>query len=631
MSNVEHSSPSFPTSPILTNRLTLQTFSVHNVHGKKEASGKTPASPRSLEWDVWPNGKPNSKNRLWAQPLQLLQLHGHGAHADPPPRQPTRFPVPRQHYRDLHHRSRGFAALRSIQQQQASKQLQAEFPQCSDLQASGNRWQVMCQVVQASRKLGRFRTKNLSQRTIFSSQSKGKRDRDMNIVHSLKRQSKSPKHLPERKVDSAVRGAIMAQRKVHGAEAEVEARNWEMRNSDCCFFKRSITNLDLNDFSYTKQVDGQIRLRETRLACMENWNWEIGSSTKILQVIATKLKNWEEFVAKKQVEQDKRDLLKLSLQQERNLDDRESNDGSDSGITEQSEFLVRCKRIFTILNQEAALERSHVPGKTSTILGPRTFPRCNSGLPGDTLNGTGIAGNVFSNDHLLKKDCLLRSSAIQRIWHLPLRELRPDTIETDKDKRASGMKRVNRSIRRFNHFTSKAEVEPVESYWWNLFSQWYDGSSENSYYGTDSWNISWLYGVSKLESQLQKWSLSTSSSRSSDHYALDQRSWDCKINWRTYDIDDRLQGKMIFLTSICLMRWLRQPRRMLLNTQTHFRKRVSVEEQWAQKHNRFLPRKTDCVRDLRVFPCNRCSWSSPRTLNSVRYKFTEWRCSRFRR
>ena len=33
--NVEQSSPSFPTSPILTNRLTIQTFSVHNIHGKK--------------------------------------------------------------------------------------------------------------------------------------------------------------------------------------------------------------------------------------------------------------------------------------------------------------------------------------------------------------------------------------------------------------------------------------------------------------------------------------------------------------------------------------------------------------------------------------------------------------------
>ena len=38
---------------------------------------------------------------------------------------------------------------------------------------------------------------------------------------------------------------------------------------------------------------------------------------------------------------------------------------------------------------------THVPARTSTILSPRTLPRCDSGLPRNTLNGTGIAGNVF--------------------------------------------------------------------------------------------------------------------------------------------------------------------------------------------------------------------------------------------
>ena len=49
-------------------------------------------------------------------------------------------------------------------------------------------------------------------------------------------------------------------------------------------------------------------------------------------------------------------------------------------------FLVRCERIFTILNQGAALERP-----TFTV----TMPRYDSGLPRDTRNCTGIMGNVF--------------------------------------------------------------------------------------------------------------------------------------------------------------------------------------------------------------------------------------------
>ena len=70
--------------------------------------------------------------------------------------------------------------------------------------------------------------------TIFSSQSKGKRDRDTNVVHSLKDRDNLHKIL-ERKVDSAVRGEMMAQRKLYEAEAEVEARNCEKRNSDIAF------------------------------------------------------------------------------------------------------------------------------------------------------------------------------------------------------------------------------------------------------------------------------------------------------------------------------------------------------------------------------------------------------------
>ena len=63
--------------------------------------------------------------------------------------------------------------------------------------------------------------------TIFSSQSKGKRDRDEHVVHSLKDR--------ENLQNSAVRGERMAQQKLYEAEAEVEARNWEKRNSDIAF------------------------------------------------------------------------------------------------------------------------------------------------------------------------------------------------------------------------------------------------------------------------------------------------------------------------------------------------------------------------------------------------------------
>ena len=102
--------------------------------------------------------------------------------------------------------------------------------------------------------------------TIFSSKSKGKRDRDQNVVHSL-RDRKISKKILERKVDSAVRGERMAEQKLCEAEAEVEARNWEKRNSDIAFHE---INQEFESqrfhFSYIKRVDqfslhGDLELR----------------------------------------------------------------------------------------------------------------------------------------------------------------------------------------------------------------------------------------------------------------------------------------------------------------------------------------------------------------------------------
>ena len=57
-----------------------------------------------------------------------------------------------------------------------------------------------------------------------SSQSKGQRDRDQNVVQTLRDRENLQTFL-ERKVDSAVRGEVMSQRRLYEAQAEVEARN----------------------------------------------------------------------------------------------------------------------------------------------------------------------------------------------------------------------------------------------------------------------------------------------------------------------------------------------------------------------------------------------------------------------
>ena len=70
--------------------------------------------------------------------------------------------------------------------------------------------------------------------SVFESVSREKRDRDLNVVQTLKDRQIIHKIL-ERKAAIAVRGERMAQQRLYEAEAEVEARNWEKRNSDIAF------------------------------------------------------------------------------------------------------------------------------------------------------------------------------------------------------------------------------------------------------------------------------------------------------------------------------------------------------------------------------------------------------------
>ena len=75
----------------------------------------------------------------------------------------------------------------------------------------------------------------------------------------------------ERKAELAARGEKMAQQILEQAEAEVEAKIGK-RDILISLFKRSIRSSNLNDFSYNKQIDGQIKLKQITSACMENWN-----------------------------------------------------------------------------------------------------------------------------------------------------------------------------------------------------------------------------------------------------------------------------------------------------------------------------------------------------------------------
>ena len=118
----------------------------------------------------------------------------------------------------------------------------------------------------------------------------------------------------------------------------------------------------------------------------------------------------------------------------------------------------------------------------------------------------------------------------------------------------------------------------------NWFSRWCDGFSKISFLGNASRKIPRLHEITKLENQLQGWSL-LKNSRSSSHNSVDQRSWDSKVNWYHRD---RLWRETDFPDRDMLDAMIASASKKILDRHLHFRRRVSVEEQRAQKFDRFL-------------------------------------------
>ena len=136
----------------------------------------------------------------------------------------------------------------------------------------------------------------------------------------------------------------MTQQKLYEAEAEIETRNWKKRNSDFTFQEINqefeSQRFQLHQVSrWTDQTQrdkislyGELELRNTHLP---------RNHVRITQ----ELKTWEVFVTKKQIEQDKQELMNY-LCIKRESWDRESIIDPRFRITEQSKFLVGYRRML---------------------------------------------------------------------------------------------------------------------------------------------------------------------------------------------------------------------------------------------------------------------------------------------
>ena len=249
----------------------------------------------------------------------------------------------------------------------------------------------MCWVGLGPQEIGAELMRESVATTLFSSQSKGKRDRD---TLCIRWERENLQNIFERKGDFAVRGGEKLSKYCIKLRLRLR-REIGKGEIPTLFLERSIKNLNLNDFSYIKQVHGQIRLRETKLTCMEIWNWEIGSSKKIMQGIAKNSKNWEKICCEEIDQAIQARIEELSaLQQHRNLSIASQMVVHIRDLQNEVNSLSDAREFHDLESREQFWSdpRSR---SNSTILTSRILPRCDSGSPRNTHNCTGIMGNVF--------------------------------------------------------------------------------------------------------------------------------------------------------------------------------------------------------------------------------------------
>ena len=262
----------------------------------------------------------------------------------------------------------------------------------------------------------------------------------------------------------------------------------------------------------------------------------------------------------------------------------------------------------------------------SSLLSPRTMPCRDSGLAHDTRNNTGTSGNFFERPLAQEGLSLSLSAIFNNSENLASSSqgLRPDTTET-AGKRDGEMKResLNTSVVS-PHFQSRSGML---NHIGGIYS--HHGMMDYPRIPVMEWNLgkfpdpvefqSWKV-ISKLK-YVRKQPILRSLCSGSKKLRLQNHLSDIAVDYRAKRLrrpryawcDDR----------VCIEKASQHA--------DPFPKESKCRRAACSKTRPILTRKTNCVHDLRVFPCHWSLQSRTRTLRFVQYTFAEWRRPRFRR
>ena len=342
----------------------------------------------------------------------------------------------------------------------------------------------------------------------------------------------------------------MAQQRSYEAEAEVEPRNWEKRNSVIAF----------------QEINQEFVSQRFQLHQTSRWA-DQAHRDKISLYGDLELTNrvFEENHARdcQQIGELVENLLRRNRSSKTSKNwwivyaSRgesyccESVVDTDSGITEQSKFLVsQMRQNFTTLNRWAALERPTFPVNPWIFRVPE---ECWAAILECRLRNTmGTSGNVFVR-LLGEKDDPLHSSAVQRIWHPPLKnwDLILQKLQGDKGVKWKENRWTRQSLYRISNEKVACWiilVELVLTVVWLILRNF---RFRNCIWGNfrNLWNFKAEKSTSTLKHVRKQQTLISQCNRSK------KLRWQSQLTnlWHRY----RLWCEQISPTSICLMRWLR--------------------------------------------------------------------------
>ena len=448
--------------------------------------------------------------------------------------------------------------------------------------------------------------------------SRGKWDRDLNSVPTLSYRQHLHDYL-ERKAGLAVRGESAARKRLTEAEPEMEIRRRELKSSEMALYEphRELESqklqLDLaNDWADQPQ-------REKINLCggldLRNRLYQESQVRTCHQIEALRRTCCEETSRVRELKIDefcnKRGLLLLWVDFLTHMQDLQNKVISLSDARE-----------FHDPETASRSGASHVLRQTLAIPSPRGTPGRDSGLPPTARNTMGTSGNVF-----WKLTCSRRTtlSSFRKFKEFCIIFSR---IESWYYRKHYGTGERNETSAA--QFVSTCTMHPKRSwnfgsYWWNFFSQWHDGLPEISPLRNASWNIPRLFGISKLESQLQDWSYAQNQQILN---ALDQRSFDSKVNWRIDDIAIGCGKNRFCPITICLMRWLRLHWRIFRQA-CALPKKSKCRRATRSKMRPTLTMEANRLHDLWACSCNRSLRSSAASTSFFYHTLAKWRRPRF--